>query len=314
MDFSKAFDCIPWEKPFQKLLDYGITGKVFDSISHLYDGDKTFNKISDKISQGIEVGKGVRQGCILSPLLFNIFMADLPNKLSKKDSVSIEDKQKLNCLLWPDDILLLSETETGMNDMLKDLGEYCKTNDLTINFDKTKCMICNKTGRLLRRNFVLGNQKIDTVRSYKYLGLVFTPSEEIKSSLEDLRSQALKAYMSLKHKLGGCFPTHIGETIKLFDTLIKPILMYSSDFWGCLKLPANNPIENLHSRFCKNILGVHTSTTNVGVLLELGRIPILMKAQKASIKNWERIRSNNANKLLISSWEGAMAHLLDWSQ
>ena len=49
--------------------------------------------------------------------------------------------------------------------------------------------------------------------------------------------------------------------------------MYSSDFCGCLKLPANNPIENLHSRFCKNILGVHKSTTNVGVLLELGRIP-----------------------------------------
>ena len=65
--------------------------------------------------------------------------------------------------------------------------------------------------------------------------------------------------------------------------------MYSSDFWGCLKLPANNPIGNLHSRFCKNILSVQKSTTNVGVLLELGRIPILMTAQKASIKNWERI-------------------------
>ena len=133
----------------------------------------------------------------------------------------IEDKQKIYCLLWADDILLLSETETGMNHMLKDLGEYCKTNDLTINFDQTKCMIFNKTGRLLRRNFVLGNQKIDTVRSYKYLGLVFTPSGEIKSTIEDLRPRALKAYMSIKHKIGDCFPTHIDETIKLFDTLIK---------------------------------------------------------------------------------------------
>ena len=112
-------------------------------------------------------------------------------------------------------------------------------------------MIFNKTGRLLRRNFALVNQKIDTVRLYKYLGLIFTPSGEIKSSLEDLRSHALKAYTSLKHKQRDCFTTDIDKTIKLFDTLIKPILMYSSDFWGCLKLPANNPIENLHSRFCK---------------------------------------------------------------
>ena len=90
-------------------------------------------------------------------------------------------------------------------------------------------MIFNKTGCLLRRNFILGNSKIETVRSYKYLGLVFTSSGEIKYSLEDLRSHTLKAYMSLKHKLGDCFTTHIDETIKLFDTLIKPILMYSSD-------------------------------------------------------------------------------------
>ena len=137
--------------------------------------------------------------------------------------------------------------------MLKDLVVYCKTNDLTINFDKTKCMIFNKTGRLLRRNFILGNSKIETVRSYKYLGLVFTPSGEIKSSLEDLRSRALKAYTSLKHKLGDCFTTHIDGTIKLFDTLIKPILMYSSDFWGCLKLPVNNPIENLHAILQKHL-------------------------------------------------------------
>ena len=134
--------------------------------------------------------------------------------------------------------MLLSETETGMNHMLKDLDVYCKTNGLTINFDKTKCMICNKTGRLLRRNFILGNSKIETVRSYKYLGLVFTPSGEIKSTLEDLRSRELKTYMSLKHELGDCFTTHIDETIKLFDTLIKPILMYSSDFWGMSKTPS----------------------------------------------------------------------------
>ena len=197
VDISKAFDCIPRQNLFQKLLDNGITGKVFDSIRNLYNGDKTFIKINDKISQGNEVGKGVRQGCIMSPLLFNIFMADLPEKLSKKDSVSLEDKQKVNCLIWADDILLLTETETGMNHMLKDLDVYCKTNGLTINFDKTKCMIFNKTGRLLRRNFIHGNSKIETVRSYKYLGLVFTPSGEIKSSLEDLRSRALKAYMSL---------------------------------------------------------------------------------------------------------------------
>ena len=111
-------------------------------------------------------------------------------------------------------------------------------------------MIFNKTGRLIH-NFYLGETKLDNVKSYKYLGLILTPSGEIKSALDDLRSRALKAYMSLKSKLGVCFKDYLDDTISLFDALIKPILLYGSDFWGCLKGPKNNPIENLHMQFCR---------------------------------------------------------------
>ena len=84
---------------------------------------------------------------------------------------------------------------------------------------------------------------------------------------------ALRAYYSLKGKMGHYFMSYPSTTLHLFDTLIKPILLCNSDYWGCLKLPKNNPIENMHMRFCKEILGVQRQTTNVGVLLELGRIP-----------------------------------------
>ena len=75
--------------------------------------------------------------------------------------------------------------------------------------------------------------------------------------------------MNLRDKLGKHFNTHIEDVLKLFDSIIKPILLYSSDFWECLNLPKNNPIENLHFTFCKHLLGVQRGTTNVGVLLEL---------------------------------------------
>ena len=91
-------------------------------------------------------------------------------------------------------------------------------------------MIFNKTGRLIHKNVYLGETKLENVRSYKYLGLVFTPSGEIKSALDDLRSRALKAYMALKNKLGTCFKDYVDDTISLFDTLIKPILLYGSVF------------------------------------------------------------------------------------
>ena len=52
--------------------------------------------------------------------------------------------------------------------------------------------------------------------------------------------------------------------------MVKTILIYASDFWGCLKLPKNNPIERLHNMFCKQLLGVQKQTNTVGILLELG--------------------------------------------
>ena len=152
------------------------------------------------------------------------------------------------------------------------------------------------------------------MRSYKYLGLIFTPSGEITSTLDDLRARALKAYMSMKDKLGTCFSTYLNDTIQLFDSLVKPILLYGSDYWGCLPMPKNNPIENLHLMFCKHLLGVQKHTTTNGVLLELGRVPMSYYAQKAAIKNWQRIQSGKASFLVMASYKNAELEALMWSQ
>ena len=95
------------------------------------------------------------------------------------------------------------------------------------------------------------DQKIENGREYKYLGLLFTPSGDINSAPDD------STYWSLKGKLGNFFSPHVVETMNLFDTLVTPTLTYSSDLWGCLKLRNNNPVENVHTMFCKHILGVN---------------------------------------------------------
>ena len=127
-----------------------------------------------------------------------------------------------------------------------------------------------------------------------------TPSFNIHRAIADLRDQSLKAYYALKSKLGNLFRADIGITLHLFNSCIKPILLYASDFWGCLKLPKANPIDTMYMKFCKDLLGVHTTTTNTGVLLELGQIPLCIYGRKNCTKNWDRIcRRGNANELLL---------------
>ena len=152
------------------------------------------------------------------------------------------DTMDINTIIWADDLVLLSENENDLRKMLQVLEMYCKDNKLTINCEKSKCMIFNKTGRLIRSNFSLNGKDLENVRSYKYLGFLFTPSGEITSGLHDLRDRAFKAFMKLKNNLGAFFKQNVNTTISLFDSMIKPILLYASDFWGCLKLPKNNPI------------------------------------------------------------------------
>ena len=314
VDFSKAFDSVPRDILLEKLKKHGINGNIFDIIQTIYLEDTVSIKIGTQHSPPFKTNKGVRQGCVLSPLLFNIFLADLSPILDRSDgNVKIDAENKISCLLWADDILILSESEAGLQTKLNALEKYCDTNKLYVNTKKTQCMIFNKTGRLLKHHkFVYKNSPLECVREYKYLGFIVTPSGEVRTGLEDLRRRALRAFSKMKSTLGALFRHNIDNTIHIYNYLVKPILTYCSDYWGCI-LPKNNPVEKVHLMFCKHLLGVRKQINTEGVLQELGMTPLTLCAIKSVTKNWERIQKNNANTLLISSNTDAHQNNLPWA-
>ena len=83
VDFSKAFDTIPRDKLFQKLLNKDINGKFYDCLVNLYTEDKSCVKIGECVTKTIKPNQGVKQGCILSPILFNIYLSDMQQELKR---------------------------------------------------------------------------------------------------------------------------------------------------------------------------------------------------------------------------------------
>ena len=315
VDFSKAFDTVPREILFKKLIACGISGKILNILQNIYTNDQCKVKIDNKLSETFKTNKGVKQGCILSPLLFNIFLSDLPKVLLKEQhkNPNLDDETKISCLLWADDLVLLSRSEDGLQKMISKLSEYTLQNGLKINTDKTKCMIFNKTGRHIRRNFKFDDRNIETVREYKYLGFLITPSGEVMTGLYDLKSRAVFAIYQLRNKMGEYFNRYPDITLHLFDALIKPIILYMSDFWGCLPLRKNNPIDIIQNKFLKQLLGVQVQTPTYGILLDTGQISLTLYAQKYCIKNWERIAiKKECNTLLQISYMNALKSKLPW--
>ena len=316
IDFKKAFDSIPRDKLFEKLIKIGIDGRFFNHLKILYENDICQVKTCDGLTDSFIANQGVKQGCILSPLLFNIFLADFPEYVSTPECHHMKVLQEeMSCIMWADDIMLFSYSEEGLQCMLDKLFKYTQDNGMKINADKTKVMIFNKTGRFYKRTFRVGEEQIFTTNEYKYLGFLVTPSGSIAAGIQNLRDRALKAYYKLKNGLGYYFYSHPRITCHLFDTMVKPILLYCSDFWGCLKLGENNPIDNIHMRFCKDLLGVQRQTSNTGVLLELGRLPLTQYAKKNCIKNWRRIHiQGKANDLVLLSHRESLIKKLIWSE
>ena len=92
--------------------------------------------------------------------------------------------------MYADDLLLLSETEAGLNNSLQRLGKYAKRWKLKISQKKTKIMIFNKQGRSLDLKLKIDN--IESCKKYVYLGIVFTPGNNFRTALKELDKKACK--------------------------------------------------------------------------------------------------------------------------
>ena len=122
-----------WKDAFLlKLLCIGITGNFFNILRHIYTTDKACIKIGQSRSDFFNLDIGVRQGCILSPLLFNLFLSDLAKQFDTMDKPKLGNKG-INSLFWADDLVLFSETKEGLDKLLKTLESYCLENHLMIN-------------------------------------------------------------------------------------------------------------------------------------------------------------------------------------
>jgi hypothetical protein len=132
IDLSKAFDRVDHDILFHKLLQKGIDGKLLRAIMATYRGHKTSVRIGNYESRATELKAGVKQGSILSPILFVIFMDELLHEIQKH-----HPNIKLPAVMYMDDLLLLPRNSTQLNSMFTIVSKLIASWGAVINTDKT---------------------------------------------------------------------------------------------------------------------------------------------------------------------------------
>lgn len=317
VDFQKAFDSVSHPCLLYKLLLLNMNGRVYRIIQNLY------SKINLQVNVGIGLTEaftshvGVRQGDNLSPTLFNIFVNDIPDTFDNTcDPVNLNGRM-LNCLLYADDLVLLSESAEGLQRAINKLQIYCDTWGLTVNPSKTKALVVNPRDRN-PLELTIDNNPIEVVDQVTYLGLVIDKDVTFKGCLKAQYQKSLKAIFKLRRMLS---PLPNTETcLHLFNHIVKPILLYGSEIWASSLFGVRNnkhinennieafyfaqgpPIENALLKYCKMVLGVHRHTDNLAVYGELGIYPLYIDAIDRLLKYWHNIEFISENALLQDAY------------
>ena len=329
IDFKKAYDTVNRETLLRNLKECGIGGKMWNNIKSIYQTVQYSIKIKDKIMNPISSNLGLKQGCPLSPLLFNLYINNITQHLhpTEKDSIQLQG-EKVTHFMYADDLVIVSSSKDGLQEKLNNLSKFADSKDLTINTKKSQIMIFNKAGKLLDKDiFTIKGQKLDIVQKYTYLGVDIPSSGTFGISTAELTSKARKAMMPLYTTIMQ-FNIPYRKAIRLFQTYVAPILLYNAENQTAMTdrqiqkcqqdrshiyhLQQTSPLTTTQLKFSKFILGVGKHCPNMSIFGETAAIPFLARAHIHMLKFWHRIKDLEKSTLVNMAYRENIEMNTNW--
>ena len=157
VDFEKAFDTVKHGCLMETLRKFGVDGADIRVLMQLYWDQKAVVRVGDDVSEWVNIEKGVRQGCVLSPELFSLYTQLVMEEMRDLEGVKVGGKD-INNIRYADDMVMMAETEEGLQDLMDKLSEECRKLGLRINVSKTEVMGVTKRRERLPVSITLAVQ------------------------------------------------------------------------------------------------------------------------------------------------------------
>ncbi|CAF3293547.1 unnamed protein product [Rotaria sp. Silwood2] len=252
VDLEKAYDRVPRNILWNVLKEYDIQDQLLSAIQSLYKNCQSCVRINGSKSDNFQVQVGLRQGCVLSPLLFIIFMDKISRTSANPACAQIGDV-KMDSLLFADDIAQLTTSENSLPVALNQLGKVCLEYGMKICEKKTELMVISRENK--PTNLHLNNNPLNQVNKFKYFGVQFSSNGKQDGEIDRRIGAASGVLRSLYCSVVTKAELSKKTKLSIFKSVYRPTLIYGHEHW-VLTEKLRSRIQAAEMRFLRRTSGL----------------------------------------------------------
>ena len=230
---TRSIDRVDWWKLMAILKDLGVDWRDRRLITALYMGQEATVRTEHGMAGPCTIRRGVRQGCLLSPLLFNIYAEAMMKEAMEEVEEGVRiGGHRIQAVRFADDQAMTASTADGLQNIMTKLNEVVERYKMRINKNKTKVMKIGKGEQEQLQIEIRGNI-LEQVHQFKYLGSMIM--EDGRSEKEVRRRIALAKDAFMEHRM--LLTKSLNQTLKkrLAKSLVWSVLLYGSEAWTLKK-------------------------------------------------------------------------------
>lgn len=229
LDIEKAFDSVWTDGLIYKLINLQFPSYLIRIIYNYLKNRTFYVQVNDSCSSVRNICAGVPQGSLLGPVLYTVFMYDLPHSPDTELSVYADDTFIYSSSIY------IKNASVNIQLHLNSLSMYYDKWKINVNASKTEAIVFTKKRRLRRLNKPIILKYKDNIINYsssiKYLGITMNKNLSYNSHIDNLKNKALNCFSSLYPLLKINSGLNIKNKIKIYTSLIRPNLIYGSPIW-----------------------------------------------------------------------------------
>ena len=170
LDLTKAYDRVNREVMFEKLTEAGLGGRTRQIIQNLYYKDKILIELNGELCSKIFLTKGLKQGCGLSPTLFNFMAKEIAREVEKIDDSICLGNRRINAIFYADDLVVMASSRVKLKEKLDVIESTGGTFGMEINRKKSKRLELDDLEVLMEEREAEEQMDMERVEQFKYLG------------------------------------------------------------------------------------------------------------------------------------------------